>query len=772
MIQANQNSSRAAALARRKAMSSGGKAAISGQGDRTRVAPARSKTEAAVTPKAEPAPVAASSSSPAPSYRPRAGAAPAANSSRTAALARRKAMSVKGKSAAISKDRTRDQSMASRGNKAAVSADTTKSEKTGDCGCGCNDKGRSEAQDAPQVRASAPSRSRRKPKVAMNPAKAASLARRKAQSSRGKAGVSASGMSQAQTARAANPGMSSRELAQAVREQRSSKGKTCKGEKCRPTGKVRKQPEVAAATDQPWKVGVSETTRGQSVTGTMVGRDQDVTGDEASTCRSITGTEYLGADVFREFCQTDPAKSPMRTGISATGRGNAVTGNKVGRSQKVTGDEPGTCKNVTGTEYVGAGQSERFCGTSPQHSPTVMPTEETRKGKTITGDNVGNSDKVSGGEAGANRELTGAQYVRGEQVRDIPAKVRHSKTLHGGSVTGTAVGRSEKTTGDEAGSSRQITGDDYVGLEQYETSGTQVKPGDRKVGISATFKGMSVTGTMEGRSNTVTGNEPGTCKAVTGTPYFGMENYADNCEVPSAQNAAARMAPAARRAGMNMTGQQPSVGGVMTGDEKGACEAVTGTPYVGADQMAQACPATPAEPGSSDFPQAVGDTKGWGEFSVTAPSHAAAAEDNTGVTGSRYEKGHITGPFGMASGKVTGTEDARFGSGSVNSTSVNEQVVETAEVQGRVKSRITGEGQDSGLKITGDDWERGDHVTGTEGASALARNPSRRGPTSAMINKDVIGNKPEMPTPVSKVTGSSGNYEDGSLITYSGGARG
>ena len=32
----------------------------------------------------------------------------------------------------------------------------------------------------------------------------------------------------------------------------------------------------------------------------------------------------------------------------------------------------------------------------------------------------------------------------------------------------------------------------------------------------------------------------------------------------------------------------------MTGAEKGACESVSGTPYVGSDQVAQACPATAA----------------------------------------------------------------------------------------------------------------------------------------------------------------------------------
>jgi hypothetical protein len=90
---------------------------------------------------------------------------------------------------------------------------------------------------------------------------------------------------------------------------------------------------------------------------------------------------------------------------------------------------------------------------------------------------------------------------------------------------------------------------------------------------------------------------------------------------------------------------------------------------------------------------------------------------------------------------------------------------------GRIKSRITGEGQDAGSKITGDDWDRGDHVTGTEGASATARNQSRRGaPLGAMGAR--ASAPAEAPIPVSRVTGSSGNTETGSLITYSGGARG
>ena len=143
-------------------------------------------------------------------------------------------------------------------------------------------------------------------------AKAASLARRKAQSTRGKAGISNGSVSAAQTARAGNPNLSSRDLSKALREQRSKNGASGQ-KKSRPSGRVRPvtRGEAGAAQDQPWKVGASETVQGQTVTGTMVGRSTSVTGDEPSTCRAITGTEYLGADMFREFCQTDPA-NPSR----------------------------------------------------------------------------------------------------------------------------------------------------------------------------------------------------------------------------------------------------------------------------------------------------------------------------------------------------------------------------------------------------------------------------------------------------------------------------
>jgi hypothetical protein len=762
---AHSQSTRALALARRKALSSAGKGAAAGSSTE------RTRTDTGSAADTAPAPAAPRVRFVAPSTQ-------AGNSTRAVALARRKALSTAGKRADTSTDRTTAGGTRTRKAAAMAPDSQPKAKKEGDCGCGCKGRARDEGTATVSKRSqrSAQARvGRRRTTAQSNPTRAAALARRQAQSTRGKAGISNGGVSAAQTARAVNPGLSSRELARELRELRSRNGKSGATQKpgdC--SGKRRqrsKESEQGAAVDQPWKVGVSETSHGQPVTGTMVGRSRAVTGDEPSTCRTVTGTEYLGADLFREFCQAEPARTPMRAGVSTTRRDNTVTGNEVGRSEKVTGDEPGTCKRITGNDYISPDQTQAFCGVRPEPNPAKVTRVETMKGKGVTGSNVGRSSRVTGDEAGANRFTTGTQYTAPSDIGKAPVKVGASATLRGGAVTGTMVGRRQKMTGDEPGSCKNVTGDDYIGREQYDDfCATAPAPQDRKVGLSRTAGGKGVTGTMTGRSGRVTGDEPGTCKAITGTPYAGLEQAADYCEPPQQMEVQQRTRPTARQAGMPMTGQQPGVGGKMTGAEKGACETVSGTPYMGADQMAAVCPATPAQPGSPDFPRPAGDLP-WGRFSVAPPAHASEGQRQAHVvTGSRYEQGHITGPFDMATGKVTGTEEKRFGAAARSEAAVPET---RPELEGRVVPRITGEGMDAGQRITGDDWDRGDRVTGTEGSSATRRNPTRRGgPMSAMNFRKLEPRNEEMPDPVSKVTGSSGNTEAGSLITYSGGARG
>jgi len=256
---------------------------------------------------------------------------------------------------------------------------------------------------------------------------------------------------------------------------------------------------------------------------------------------------------------------------------------------------------------------------------------------------------------------------------------------------------------------------------------------------------------------------------VTGTPYAGLEQASDYCATPDVR-AIRERTPV--RGSNRMSGIQPGIGGHLTGAERGACEDVTGTPYVGADQQAAACSAA-ASSADADYPQNL-DQAPWQRFSVQSPARAAdsARQRRGGVTGTTYEQGsRITGPFDMAGDKVTGTEQFRFDHRGAQLSRGPVASADEGVASPRPVSRVTGEGISAGLHITGDDWDRNARVTGTEGASARRRNPTRSGPQPAMARVQPKRND-EVPEPVSRVTGSSGNTTAGSLITVSGGARG
>ncbi len=699
--------------------------------------------------------------------------------SRDLVLARRDALSRRGKSADTTKDRTRVDVEKKMSPSTSGTSSVTKY-----CCDECQERDGVSSSSSTSPLSSLSSKSIRKSdnksssrrttskrRSIQNPSRALVLARREALSKHGKT-AGKQPTSAASVARQGDPDLTSREISQRVRELRSKSGATNKkGSTARPCGPNRngsKQTDVDAF----WKVGVSETSSGQVVTGTQANRSIKTTGNEASTCRSITGTQYLGSEVFDTFCQSSPSPSqPSKVGVTNTTHGNKVTGNEVGRSEKVTGDEPGTCKSLTGTEYISANQSTEFCG-GVNPSPRKVGHSLTLDGRKVSGVMVGRSGHVTGDEAGANRELTGDQYLGSDPLPDgRPAeKVGSFSTLRGSSVTGTNVSRASSVTGNEPGSCKRVTGDEYVGTQQFQSfCGGSPSPEAAKVGLSLTNKSQTVSGTLTGRSGLVTGDEPGTCKAVTGTPYAGVEQSNQWCDKPSIEEVLKRTPQKMGTPGPRMTGQQPGLGGSMTGADKGACEVLTGTPYVGGDHLAEAC-------GNQATVESVtSQNNSFGtEFTVQSPARSAQIqrEKSSAVTGISYEQGsRITGPFDMADNKVTGTEQFRFDSRQrhFKPVALNEEMTE--EATSRPVSRITGEGQSSGLNITGDDWDRGETVTGTEGTSARRRNPTRPGHMGAMPAFEPKRNE-ELAKPNFLITGSSGNTRDGQLVTFSGGARG
>ena len=549
--------------------------------------------------------------------------------------------------------------------------------------------------------------------------------------------------------------------------------------------------------EAPPKVEEASTTGGQIVTGTLVERSVRVTGNEPGSCKKITGTEYIGPDQYTSLCASTPYVPPAKVGVTHTvGGAQRVTGTEVGPSSKVTGDEPGTCKRITGVEYLGAEIQAQLCDaqgsssvaggrmpratddaqgratakgsvvatrTTPSAPAPKTGVTRTGKNQAVTGTQVGASSKVTGDEPGSCKNITGDEYLNpahaavpcADAKSPGPAKVNVSRTTHGRTVTGTLVGGSTKITGDEYGACHGITGTEYIGAElQKQLCGTEPAASPAKVGVARTWQDQPVSGTQVGRSEKVTGDEYGACKSVTGTPYIGRDRYEEFCDTRDVQTSAASVVAERKPAGHAMTGLQPGVKGKMTGDERGACLGVTGTPYMGDDQYGQAC--------TGGGPSASQSAKAKGSFSVTPPARAAHA-----VTGTAYDGAtRITGPLAKSAGMVTGTAEFRHPVHGDAPVAAPAQKTET-------KSRVTGEGTEA-RRITGDDWARNERVTGTEGLSSSAgRNLTQRGqPRGVQANARRFREVEHPPVPPSKITGSSGSAMSCSLITVSGGARG
>ncbi|HRH80904.1 MAG TPA: CsoS2 family carboxysome shell protein, partial [Thiobacillaceae bacterium] len=537
----------------------------------------------------------------------------------------------------------------------------------------------------------------------------------------------------------------------------------------------------------PAKVGASATGRGLTVSGPEVGRSAKVTGGEAGTCKPVTGTEYLGSENFDEFCAgkgltSRPEKVAMgataRKGLAVTGSdearpvvvtgaeagakrgitgsqyndagvshltingpakvalthtiaGRPVSGTEVGRSVKVTGDEAGACHAISGTEYLSNEQFKSVCHTRPEAGPEKVGATASEGGQRITGNLVERTGKVTGNEPRAEGRVTGSQYERGAARGEAPAKVRELRTpagrrLTGGVMSGTG---SPKLSGDEQGGRQRVTGTDYAGaaLSAAGPGAPESMTSAVKVDVTHTLRGQTVSGSPMGRSSLVTGDEPGSHLAISGTPYAASEQIAGACGCQHGE--------AAEPAGLPQAHPrfQPQ-----------------GRPRAMAMSM------VPAEPRPESF-------------SVSAPAREARGR----ITGTGYGgAGRITGPVNMASGLVSGTPEFRYRDEAGLMAGMGQAMAESATPAAQGE-RITGEGREAGRRITGDDWGRSDLVTGTEGRWAQGRNPTLRGTgrgiaSGAWANKGI--ERPE--APIAKVTGSSGNAGKGAVITVSGGARG
>ena len=457
-------------------------------------------------------------------------------SSKELVIERRKAMSTHGKSAISSSDRTRTEA----NKKIQVNEIKIAPNKSPDL----SNSGNSENK---VLNTKIKRRVTQKRKPITNTSRDIVLARREAQSKHGKS-ASKQNSSAASLARRGDPDLSSREISQRVRELRSKTGATSKkgNGKCRPCGPNKNGSKMNIA-DASWKVGKSETNSGQTVTGTQANRSLKTTGNEASTCRSVTGTQYLGSEVLNQFCQNQPEyKQPTRSSVTSTSAGNKVTGNEVGRSEKVTGDEPGTCKNVTGTPYAGLDQVEENCNSD-------LITELKDKGKIylggssnarLTGIQPGIGGSMTGAGKGACLNPTGTPYVGGDQLGNNCSNHSSEKNY--------ANSERKNSSSWEEFSVNSPSRDKYSDKKRDGVTGNEYENGSK------------ITGPFDMAEDT-----------VTGTEQFRFDKNKNSLLTPKKD--LKEFDSSKERAQSRITGEGQSAGLKITGDDWARGNRVTGT---------------------------------------------------------------------------------------------------------------------------------------------------------------------------------------------------
>jgi hypothetical protein len=490
------------------------------------------------------------------------------------------------------------------------------------------------------------------------------------------------------------------------------------------------------------KVVPSATQGGQRVTGLRIGRGDQVTGDEPGATLPVSGTQYIGGEGGVGARPASP-----KVGLARTEGGVMVSGTLVRSRVAVTGDEAGAAIRITGerdqrieddlTPRAGEGAY-----TSAQFQRQADP-----HGQSVFGTNLGRS-------------------VRWAGSRERPRLTALESTEHGQPITGTAVGRATRVTGDEEGACRQVTGDQYLSPARAQSEcggrGGGTAPAAHtgavrrdpvtggKVAMALTWRRQPVSGPNVEHDERVTGDAPGSCSTITGTPYQGPLTMQGWCDPSAASAAEARLAANTGSAAA-VTGDAPVHDAQVTGIARGAGRHISGTPYYRPGGARAADTGDAAHEGK---PVQQLDAR----FSVQSPQRRAHLQAQ--ATGAAQQ---ITGTFAAGAGKVTGNREFAFRP-------------RAASDPGAVPAhaRLTGEGRSSGQPITGSAWSDQSNVTGTEGYIAAERNASERaGKPQSFAGARRFKVETITADPKQLVTGMVGwSPRQGARVTLSGGAQG
>jgi hypothetical protein len=449
----------------------------------------------------------------------------------------------------------------------------------------------------------------------------------------------------------------------------------------------------------------SKTHGGQIVTGSRIGRGAQVTGDEPGAYLPVSGTQYIAASDGAPVRSGGP-----KVGLARTAGGGIVSGTLVRSQVRVTGDESRGTVSITGEAEQGAQDDVTPRSTESAPVAAQFSRQMNPHGHSVFGANVGKSASSFGSR---------------QRTREAAIE----STENGLGITGSAVGRGGRVTGDEEGACRQVTGNQYLtpararadcgvaggGATQAARWGASRRDPvtGAKVSVAQTWGRQRLTGTNVEHDPRVTGEAAGSCSIITGSSYQGASTVHGWCDPNTAGAIEERLAR--RPAQSPITGDVPRHSDAVTGTGRGAARDVTGSAYYGGS-------AQTLDTDSADALERLNT-----RFSVSSPqrdahrlARAAQAtssdtEAGQGGSASGLSSPPITGSFSVRADRVTGNAEFLF-----KSRGATEANAAAARL------RLTGEGRSQGTRVTGWSWSEQSNVTGTEGATAAERNPSER----------------------------------------------
>jgi hypothetical protein len=450
--------------------------------------------------------------------------------------------------------------------------------------------------------------------------------------------------------------------------------------------------------------------------------------------------------------------------------------------------------------------------------------------QSVTSSRVGKGSQVTGVESGADRAVSGTQFISREAGLSAVAngpKVGLARTAHGGVVSGTLIRSKVAITGDEAGGGITITGeaeqrpeDDLTarsdpsayaaGQFQRQTEphgqsahGTNLGRSLRQAGsrtrqrptpLEATEGGAAITGSSVGGASCVTGDEECACRHVTGDQYMSPARLQPATAMvrepaPAPQPGPVRRDPPtqgmvrAAAAGRSAAAERA----VATGDDHGAAAArasrVTGdTPHHDDSVTGTGRGAARSITGTPYYRDAAKATAG-------APAAAAAATDAIAAVDAGFS---VRSPQRAAQLRA-GRDEGGTANGTKNGANrvTGAFAVECSKLTGNLEfafrprhapeqdakpahARVSGEGRTAGPRISGDSWADKGNVTGTEGFTPTLRNPSERaGKPHVIAGAAKFKSMAVKDEPKQLVTGMFGwSSNSAAKVTLSGGAHG